>query len=123
VSDHYEVVLSLFLSDATPAVPERGDTGGTHRMMAPDPGGLPPGGDIAVPRRRFGTGRAGPEEYGQGLYARYRLLDDDLRELWQIMEWPAPYVETEGYAGRCRAESDDKLVAVPPLFRDGGPDR
>ncbi|WP_199444520.1 hypothetical protein [Umezawaea beigongshangensis] len=134
MSQHYEIVFSLFLRDDTP-----GDVldelrwhlgadqpaprapvvpGGPH--LRPDPGSFLPGGDSASLRRQYRFTRGDQDWHAWGLSARVLWSDDTWAEVWwQFAQWLAPFADEDGYAGFFREETDENPTLL--LVRRGEP--
>ncbi|GLY00686.1 hypothetical protein Acsp01_10650 [Actinoplanes sp. NBRC 101535] len=53
-----------------------------------------------------------------GFYARTFMLDDDMGEIYRILELIAPYVSDDGYGGHEREEHDTEQLSLY-LFSGG----
>lgn len=117
MSDHYEVVLSVFLAEETPV--EVLDTIRWHmgllkdrpehmgppedpdfewRYLDPDPDHPRlPGGEVArLQRQSVGSTADGVELHPWGLFYRGFFLDDDLNVPYEILDLVAPHIVTWG---------------------------
>ncbi len=133
MSQHFEIVFSVFLRDDTPAdvlaelqwhlglsteQPEHLAIDYGEPLLRPSaPSYLPGGESVKLERQHRYTSPSG-EHYAWGLYARLFWLDDQWADVWwQVAEWLAPWVEDEGYAGSYREEYEDTPVIL--LIRNG----
>lgn len=133
MSQHFEIVFSVFLRDDIPADMlaelrwHLGLSTGQPEQLAIDygeptlrpntPSYLPGGESVQLERQHRGTSPSG-EHYAWGLYARLFWLDDQWADVWwQVAEWLAPWAEDEGYAGFYREEFEDTPAIL--LIRNG----
>ncbi|MCG8921546.1 hypothetical protein [Lentzea sp. CC55] len=133
MSFHYEVVFSLFLRENTPA--EVLDELRYHLGLAPEPPRNPvldydfpvlrpnpdsylPGGEHAALREQLRGFNDEGDLHAWGLHARLFWLDDQWAEVWwQVVQWLAPHVEDNGYAGFVREEADERPAVL--TFHNG----
>jgi hypothetical protein len=135
MSQHYEVVFSMFLRDDTPAgvldelrwhlglSAQRPDScviAYDVPQMCPAGGNLLPGGEAARLRRQLRYSRAGAAHYAWGLYARLLWPDGQWAEIWQrVAVWLSAHAAQDGYAGFFREEHDERPTLL--LVRGGEP--
>ncbi|MEU2258778.1 hypothetical protein ABZ557_00545 [Streptomyces sp. NPDC019645] len=135
MSDRYEVVLSCFLRDDTPAsvmtalrrhlgmdaaCPEDlDDDGQLDPLLAPDDSNDSrlPGGDVASLRRTVQEFTSSGERCEWELFARNDWVDDSMLYLRGLLDLIAPHVARPGHGGRVR-DIDGTAVTVF-TFRDG----
>jgi len=112
----YEVVISCFLRDDTPAEildalrwhlgllsEQPDDLDPTQRaLLRTDPASRLPGGDVASLRHQHGAAGSLEDGQGWGLFSRTLWPDDAMDQLSTIMELVAPYVASPGYGGYFR---------------------
>lgn len=132
MSERYEVVVTCFLGDDTPAhVLETlrghlGDAAGgsgpaAHEadpwpLLEPDPGSDLPGGETAVLRPA--------DRHAWGLFSRTHWHEDDLGHLDALLGLLAPHVAEPGYGGHVRATTagpgEPAALPAPITFAGGG---
>jgi len=113
---HYEVVLSCFLRDDTPAevldalrwhlgllTEQPADLDPSQRaLLRADLSSRLPGGDVAALQpQASGAGPAG-DEPGWGLFSRTLWPADAMDQMSTIMELITPYIASPGYGGYFR---------------------
>lgn len=138
MSDHYEVVFTVFLRDDTPedvldalrwhlglraempdAVKAAAETDPyIYPLLEPDPDSYLPGGDVASLKRQLrGTSMDGTDSYSWGLFSRNYWLDDDIGRVDTILDLLAPYAGEQGYSGFYRDEDTTELTLF--VLHDG----
>jgi hypothetical protein len=135
MSNHYEVVFSMFLRDSAPAevldelrwhlglAAQRPDScviSHEEPQMCPAGSNVLPGGEAARLRRQQRYRRAGAPHYAWGLYARLLWPGDQWAGLWgRVALWLSAHAEDDGYAGFFREEHDERPTLL--LIRGGRP--
>lgn len=135
MSQHYEVVFSLYLRDTTP--PAVLEELGWHLgllaqrppdcylaydtpILAPDPASRLPGGDSAHLARVYRFTRNQVDHFAWSFYLRALWLDDQWGEVWwQVATLIAPHAVQDGYAGFFRELDDEHPTHF--LLRQGKP--
>ena len=140
MSDYFEVVFSMFLSDATPSVVldelrwhlglrdafvgDRELTFGEDenwRVLEPQAGSRLPGGESgALVRQSLYTRPDGVDHCAWGVFSRRLWLDDEWANYWWIVAtWLARYADRDGFAGFFRGESVERVTLF--TISDGKP--
>jgi hypothetical protein len=129
MSDHYEIVISCFLDDNTPEdvldtlrwhlglIEQRpaqlDEDAAPYPFLNPDHDSPRlPGGEIARLQRQTRGFTAAGDLHAWGIYARTYYLDDDLGEVFTVLDLLAPHVSNQGYGGHIRDVNCDDLSVI-----------
>ncbi|WP_345530463.1 hypothetical protein, partial [Actinoplanes utahensis] len=89
-----------------------------YQTLRPDPDSYLAGGEIARLRSQIRGFNESGDVVEWGFYARTLVLDDDMGEIYRILELIAPYVSDDGYGGHEREHYDSDQVSLY-LFSGG----